>query len=99
MAKPLHAALVAVLLAGASMGGAWAWKWWQARPKPIEVAMTVTNPPRTPIENEDENDRGPRPLLVKFEHSAAPLSMAGKDVSGGIRITPAVEGKWKWNDD
>lgn len=99
VAKPLHAALALVLLAGLGAGGTWTYKWWQARPKPIEVAMTVTNPPRTPIENEDENDRGPRPLLVKFEHSAAPLSMAGKDVTEGIRIAPPVEGKWKWNDD
>ena len=99
VAHPKHAGVALVLLAVLAAGGVYGVKWWQARPKPIEVKLTVQNPPRTPLENEDESDRGPRPLTVSFAQSVAPLSMAGKEVAAGIRITPPLEGKWKWIDD
>lgn len=98
-ANPARAGIVALLLTAIAAGGVYGYKWWQARPKPIEVKLSVENPPRTPIENEDETDRGPRPLYVKFAQSVAPLSMVEKEVPAGIRITPPLEGKWKWNDD
>ncbi len=98
-ANPARAGMTVLLLAAIAGGGFYGVKWWQARPKPIEVKLTVENPPRTPIENEDEKDRGPRPLMVRFAQSVAPLAMVGKDVATGIRITPPIEGKWKWNDD
>ena len=98
-ANPLRAAVAVLLIAAIAAGGLAGYKWWQARPKPVEVKLTVENPARTPIENEDEADRGPRPLIVRFAQSVAPLSMAGKDVATGIAITPPLEGKWKWNDD
>ncbi len=96
---PKHTGAMLLLLAILSAGGVYGYKWWQARPKPIEVKLTIQNPARTPIENEDENDRGPRPLIVQFEQSVAPLSMAGKDVPSGINISPPLEGKWKWIND
>ncbi len=98
-ANPARAGVAALLLVAIAAGGVYGYKWWQARPKPIEVKLTVQNPPRTPIENEDENDRGPRPLMVRFAQSVAPLSAVGKEVPAGITITPPLEGKWKWNDD
>jgi hypothetical protein len=97
-ARPLHALLALLVAVAIGAGGVWTWKWWQARPKPVEVAVSVENPARTPIENEDEADRGPRLLLVKFAQSVAPLSMAEKEVPSGI-ITPPLEGKWKWTDE
>ena len=98
-AHPIHSGVALLLVASLMAGGFYGVKWWQARPKPLEVKLSVQNPPRTPIENEDETDRGPRPLYVNFAQSAAPLAMAGKDVPAGIRIAPPLEGKWKWNDD
>jgi len=98
-ARPLHALLALLVVVAIGAGGVWTWTWWQARPKPVEVAVSVENPARTPIENEDEADRGPRLLLVKFAQSVAPLSMAEKEVPSGIRITPPLEGKWKWTDE
>ncbi len=98
-AKPLHALVVLLVLAALVAGGVRGYKWWQARPKPIEVKLSVENPPRTPIENEDEADRGPRPLYVKFAQTVAPLAMIDKEVAAGIKITPPLEGKWKWVDD
>src|SRR6185295_14768430 len=98
-ANPARAGVALVLLVAVAVGGVYGYKWWQARPKPIEVKLTVENPPRTPIENEDEKDREPRPLLVHFAQSVAPLAMVGKEIPSGITITPPIEGKWKWNED
>ena len=98
-ANPARSSVLVLLLAALAAGGVYGIKWWQARPKPIEVKLTVQNPPRTPIENEDETDRGPRPLLVRFAQSVAPLSMAEKEVATGIKIAPPLEGRWKWLND
>ena len=96
-ARPALSGAAVLLLAAIAAGGVYGYKWWQARPKPVEVKFTVTNPPRTPLENRDDNS--PRALVVQFAQSAAPLAMSGKDVSAGIRITPVIEGKWTWNSD
>ena len=98
-AYPQRTGIVLALLIALLAGGFYGYKWWQARPKPVEVTVTTQNPPRTPIENEDEADRGPRPLMVKFAQSAAPLAMVDKEVTAGIAITPPLEGKWKWTSD
>ena len=95
-ANPARSGMLVLLLAALAGGGVYGVKWWQARPKPIEVKFTVQNPPRTPIENEDETDRAPRPLRVKFAQPVAPLSMAEKEVTTGIKIAPPLEGRWKW---
>ncbi len=96
---PRHAGAILLALTALSGISLVGYKWWQAQPKPIEVRLTVKNPPRTPIEAEEEADRAPRPLVVRFALSVAPLSMVGKDVPAGIKISPSIEGKWKWVDD
>ncbi|MBL8519420.1 MAG: alpha-2-macroglobulin, partial [Betaproteobacteria bacterium] len=98
-AKPLNAAIAVALVAALAGGAHWSWKWWQARPKPLEVTVSVQNPPRTPIENEDEADRGPRPLLVNFDHGVAPLAQVEKEVKDGFSIAPPLAGTWKWLSD
>jgi alpha-2-macroglobulin len=98
-AKPL-VALVALLIAGGvAAGGYVGMKWWQARPKPVEVAVTIVNPSRTPVENDDENDRGPRSMFVRFAAPVAQLDAVGKEVPAGITLKPAIEGVWRWNGD
>ncbi len=99
VANPQRTGLVVVLLVALLAGGFYGYRWWQSRPKPIEVSVTATNPARTPIENEDEADRGPRPLVVTFGQSVVPLAMVDKLVEAGIVITPALDGKWKWTSD
>ncbi len=94
--KSLAALVMLVVLAG---GGWFAYQWWQAQPKPLEVTYQLTHPARTEIEAEDEEQRKPKPLLVEFSHSVAPLAAVGKDVATGITLTPAIQGVWHWNDD
>lgn len=94
-ARPALSTLALALAIGAGYGGWQAWKWWQARPKPVEVKFTLTEPARTEI----ENDKKPNPLLVKFDRGAAPLALIGKEVAQGIAVSPAIEGTWRWRDD
>src|SRR6267143_374487 len=73
-------------------GSYWAYAWWQARPRPIVVQFSVSNPERTVI----EDDKRPTPLVVTFDRPVAPLVNVGKDVTSGIRLSPPLAGTWRW---
>lgn len=88
--------LVLALLAGS---GWYAYRWWQARPKPVEVTFKVREPARTEIEQEEAEDRLPKPLQIRFDHSVAPLAASGKEIAAGISTSPALAGVWRWRDD
>lgn len=89
--------VLVVALMGAS---AWyGYRWWQARPKPVEVTFKVRDPARTEIEQEIADDRLPKLLQIRFDHSVAPLIASGKDISAGISTAPAIAGVWRWRDD
>ena len=92
-ARPLHALLALLVAVAIGAGGVWTWKWWQARPKPVEVAVSVENPARTPIENEDEADRGPRPLLVQYLPLYTPGQARRHEVRPGITGLAQVSGR------
>jgi len=90
-----NSALVAMLLLAVIGSGYQISGWWLARPKPVEINFSIENPARTEI----ENDKPPNPLTVKFDESVAPLALIGKEVTKGIRISPAIAGVWHWEDD
>jgi uncharacterized protein YfaS (alpha-2-macroglobulin family) len=77
-------------------GGAALWQWYRHLPKPEFAAFTVTAPERTRIEREGAK---PDPLVVRFDRSVAPLALAGKPISSGITLQPALAGTWRWLDD
>jgi uncharacterized protein YfaS (alpha-2-macroglobulin family) len=85
-----------VLVAGAGWYG---YQWWQAQPKPLEVTFKVADPARTEIEREEPDQRKPKPLVVTFDHSVAPLALVGKDIAMGVTMQPALQGKWHWDND
>lgn len=98
-ARSSLAATIALVLIGGSMIG---YRWWQARPQPETVAYTVSAPERTCYECEQEVDRAPKPLTVRFEKSVAPIEAVGKDlpaVKTPLTLTPAQQGIWHWDDD
>ena len=84
--------LLLVLLAG---GGWWGWHWYQARPKPLRVAVIADPIPVTKL----EKDLKPAPLTIRFSGSVARLEQIGKEVPSGIHLEPAAEGKWSWTSD
>jgi alpha-2-macroglobulin len=59
------------------------------------VRVTVTPPEPRALE---ENAVIP-PLSIGFSASAARIELAGKEVTQGITISPAIKGKWTWSDD
>ncbi len=82
-------AVLAALAAG--------WAWWQAQPKPVTVVLTVTNPARTDLESEYPTVH---PLTIVFSVPVAALDSVDKEVAGGgITMSPALAGKWKWEGD
>jgi len=88
--------LVVALLAASSWYG---YRWWQARPKPVEVTFKVRDPARTEIEQEEAENRLPKLLQIHFNHSVAPLASSGKDIPSGISTAPEIAGIWHWRDD
>ena len=93
--RPARAAIVAAGVLAVVVGGGYGIRWWNARPRPIEIAVTVTAPPATPI---DERAR-PLPAVVSFSESVAPLSALGKAVTTGIELSPKLDGAWRWRSD
>jgi uncharacterized protein YfaS (alpha-2-macroglobulin family) len=98
-ANPRAAASGLLLVALLAAGGWYGYRWWQALPKPVEVTFKVTGPARTEIEAEEAEARKPKPAIIAFDQSVAPLSQVGKDVAAGIALSPALAGTWHWDDD
>ncbi|HVK56956.1 MAG TPA: alpha-2-macroglobulin, partial [Burkholderiales bacterium] len=82
-----------LIVAVGAYGG---WRWYQALPKPVEVLYSTKAPERTKIEVKDAR---PDPLIVSFQGSVAPLANAGKEVTTDIEISPAIQGRWIWEND
>jgi uncharacterized protein YfaS (alpha-2-macroglobulin family) len=88
------AGLVVAVLAAAG-GGVAGYVWWKNRPKPLITAVVLTAPAVTPIEDKVV----PRPLVLDFERSVAPLQKIGQTIDSGIEATPKLLGVWKWATD
>jgi alpha-2-macroglobulin len=91
-ANPSKALGIVVLLAALGWGAMQGWAWYQARPKPVTVKVTVVAPTRTAIEQE----LPPNPLTINFDQSVAPIELSGKVVKEGIAIMPKIDGEWRW---
>lgn len=95
--------LILVLAAGYS------YHWYKNLPKPQLITASITAPKITPI----DEILIPDVLTIDFgiknsqpdnnnnftTQSVAPLKLIGKEVSEGIELTPAIDGKWVWQSD
>ncbi len=104
-AQAAWVAFVLIILAGAGWGAlhgpAGGWKnWWDwqtfsgAQPEQGEArsaGIRVDGPERTPY----DGDGKPRPVILKFSASAAPLARVGKEAQD-VQLAPALRGKWTW---
>lgn len=86
---------------GATHGPTGGWKnWWDwqtfngAQPDQGEIqaaGISVSGPELTPY----DGDGKPRPVILNFSVSAAPLARVGKEAVD-VALTPALPGKWTW---
>ncbi len=97
-AHPRRAILTVVLLAVIAIGSFAALRWWQMRPKPKLVSVVAEAIPVTPLVK-DREKLEPKPLVINFKGSAAPLAVIGKAPGAGVQIEPAIAGKWTWASD
>src|SRR5947207_692058 len=84
------ALVMALLLLGG--GGGLLRRWYLHRPRPALVKVTVTPPGPTPVPVDDKIR--PRPLVVEFDASVAPLKQIGKVITAGVSLDPRLEGTW-----
>jgi uncharacterized protein YfaS (alpha-2-macroglobulin family) len=68
--------------------------------RPLVVERTLeAKPGELGLPVEKDGKLVPRPLLVRFSESAAPLERVGQVVSAGLVFEPAVAGSWTWTSE
>lgn len=98
--NPRRAALVGAGAIALIVAVALLWRWYENRPRPVEVAFTVTAAPVTCYACDPP--RPPNPLIVQFDAATAPLQRAGHNVEAeqaGISMSPQLAGQWAWDGD
>ena len=93
--NPGRVAIVLGLVAAVGFSALRGYKWYQGRPKPVEMSVRIEAPDATRIE---ENAK-PDVLRIHFGASAVPIEKAKKPVTTGITLEPAVPGGWEWTND
>ncbi len=93
--RPRRALLVLAALVAFLGATGYGVRWWKNRPRPIEIAVTVTPPPATAIEERAK----PMPAVIGFSAAVAPLSALGHAVTSGVELSPKLEGTWRWRND
>ena len=99
-ANPRRAALVGAAALALVVAAVVLWRWYENRPRPVEVTFAVTAPAVTCYACDPPG--APNPLIVRFAASTAPLERAGHGVEpqqAGISISPQLAGQWTWDDD
>ena len=92
---PGRVAVVLGLTALVGFGALRGYKWYQARPKPVEMSVRLDAPEPTKLEDNAKPDT----LRIIFGGSAAPIDKVKKPVTAGIELDPAVPGSWRWDSD
>lgn len=98
--KGLSVTIILLCLFGGA--GFYAYHWQLNKPKPIEIAPIVYSDYTARIyaprpTNYQANSPKPNNLLLTFNGSVAPIEQIDKIVDQGIRLSPSVEGSWKWS--
>jgi len=83
-------ALVAALVWGVP----WIRYFLATRPGPPWLTLSIDAPSPTPLDGKDRFDD----LVIRLSIPAARLDVVGK-LAGGVTLSPAVDGEWRWRDD
>lgn len=87
--------LACCLLLAAIAGSYKGYLWYVNLPKPDLVSFSIKAPEATST----YQDKKPRPFVVTFTGSAAPLELIGKEVKKNFTITPELPSTLKWISD
>jgi alpha-2-macroglobulin len=85
------------------IGAVYGYIWYENQPKPQLVTASITAPQITPVAETLVPDN----LTIDFgfegeeflPQAVAPLNAINKEVTKGIELTPALNGKWVWDSD
>ncbi|HSG51598.1 MAG TPA: large extracellular alpha-helical protein, partial [Rheinheimera sp.] len=109
--KPAKFYSLALLLAAVIGSSLYGYHYYQQLPKPLLVIADVIAPSVGDYQDDVEQ---PTPLVLKFHYdfasqpnrilpepelSAARLDLIGEVLTDGVSISPAVNGKWLWQDE
>ncbi len=92
---PRMVAAVVVLVLLFLSGAAWTLNWYEHRPKPRYVTVTVEPIPVTKLDKELTFPT----LDIRFSDSVARLEDLKKTDLRGVRLDPPTAGKWMWAGD
>jgi uncharacterized protein YfaS (alpha-2-macroglobulin family) len=99
-ANPRRALLLAAAVLAVLGALFFIWRWYESRPKLVEIGYSVHAPGLTCYACEPPGE--PQPLIVRFEASVAPLDKSGHELDAerpGIAMQPQIAGRWSWDDD
>lgn len=100
---PLRIATLIIFLSLAFLGGQYGYHWYQNRPGAIDIAPTTYQEANIRIVKTPSptNFRDKNPvfdhLIIDFGTQAAPLEALSTSVTEGIKLSPELDGTWKWN--
>lgn len=88
-----------IVIAVLAASGWFGWQWYQGLPQPVYTTFNVRAPAVTDYSRKHQKTPVVHPLTVHFSASVAPIEKLDKTISHGIKLTPAVAGKWRWLND
>lgn len=102
---PLRIGAFVLFVLLASVGGVYGYQWYLNRPGAIEIAPTTYQEANASIAKipTPTNYRNQHPILetlvIDFGVQAAPLEALKKPITEGIKLSPELEGTWRWNNE
>ncbi|MDR2905605.1 MAG: alpha-2-macroglobulin family protein [Helicobacteraceae bacterium] len=93
---------IAIAIAAILIGGAYSgYVWYMNEPKEIEAAALAEGETRASFSRPSKRDyrynEHPSALSIHFANDAAPLENVGKKIAEGIKISPEIDGEWRWS--
>lgn len=88
-----------IVIAVLAASGWFGWQWYQGLPQPVYTTFNVRAPAVTDYSRKHQKTPVVHPLTVHFSASVAPIEKLDNTITHGIKLTPAVAGKWRWLND
>lgn len=91
--KQFYVLITCFIIVLAGMGAVYLW--YINLPQPVRLSLDTNSIAPTPL----RKDAVPEVFRISFSGSAARMENVDKAVIDGIKMTPSIDGKWRWNSD